>query len=102
MKIYNIFYLNNIFFYLKYWSILFLNKAFKNNYFLKRKEILTFFAKFNLIQKIDIYQIYASPVKAVEYFLKIKKKFIYYEDNLPFKKIFSYNKLKKKPQELFF
>ena len=88
--------LSIVFIHLKYWIILFLNKVFKNNYFLKRKEILTFFAKFNLIQKIDIYQIYASPVKAVEYFLKIKKKFIYYEDDLPFEKIFSYNKLKKK------
>jgi hypothetical protein len=84
------------FIYSKYWMILFLNKVFKNNYSLKRKEILTFFAKFNLSQKIDIYSIYASPILAIEYFLKIKKKFFYYKDNLPFKKTFLYDKLKKK------
>jgi hypothetical protein len=88
--------LSILFIHVKYWMILFLNKVFKNNYSLKKKEILTFFAKFNLSQKIDIYLIYANPIKAVEYFLKIKKKLFYYKDNLPFEKIFSYDKIKKK------
>jgi len=86
---------NLYFIYSKYFIIIFLTKIFKNNYFLKRKELLTFFGKFNLRQKIDIYSIYASPIQAVKYFLKIKKKIFYFKENLPFKKIFSYNKVER-------
>ena len=77
--------------YFKYYIIFILAKIFKNNYSLKRKELLLFFTKFNKKNKLDIYSIYGATDHATKLFLKIKKKVINYSCNYNFSKFFIFN-----------
>jgi hypothetical protein len=77
--------------YFKYYIIFILAKIFKNNYSLKRKELLLFFTKFNKKNKLDIYSIYGATDHATKLFLKIKKKVINYSCNYNFVKFFIFN-----------
>jgi hypothetical protein len=80
--------------YFKYYIIFILSKILKNNYSLKRKELLLFFIKFNKKNKLDIHSIYGATDHATKHFLKIKKKIINYSNNYNFLKIFTFKRSK--------
>ena len=101
MKINNIFFLNNIFFYLKYCVLFFLVKLFKNNYSLKRKELFNFLLKFNRKNQLDNLIVYSDPAQAVKSFLRVKKKIINYSQNYSFAKNFIFKNSKKKKVRTF-
>ena len=86
-----IFYFTNILFYLKYFIVFFLVKLFKNNYSLKRKELFNFFLNFNQKNQLGSLIVYSDPEKAAKFFLKNKKKVIYYSQNYVCSRNFIFN-----------